>query len=168
MTTKTAKADTATAIDDRVGRIETAIEQLAALVTNMAVEQATQTVGQPADPSKGDTPRQGYKIAKGATAPPLSGKAKSPKTDEPDARTVDLEGPVTYKQLRCLAGITAPALDGQRIAYMGPEGSAVREYWAFLTKQEASDAISTLKGTISEKVGKQAFEFSNGLTIAPR
>ena len=157
MTTKTDTEATATTADERIGKIESAIEQLATLVTNMATAQATATL---APEPKGDTPNRGFKVTNGAT-PPLSGNGKTPKGDEPDKRTTNLQGPVTFKQLKALSGLTAPALDGRRVVYIGPEGSEVREYWEFLTKQEASDAISALKV-------RQAYEFSNGLTIAPR
>lgn len=139
------------------GQMETMgnqIEALVNIVSKVVTDQAT------AEPEGATSAPAGFEVAKGATPPPLTGKAKVPE-DGPDARTTDLEGPVTYKQLRMLVGITGPASDGQRIAYMGPVGSAVRDYWSFLTKQEASDAISALKA-------KGPFEYSNGLTIRPR
>ena len=141
-------------IEGQIASIENQMSKLIEVVGNVVTSNAVPVAPEP----EGNT--NGFEVAKGATPPPLTGKAKAPK-DGDDARTTGLEGPVTYKQLRALVGMTGPAADGQRIAYMGPVGSPVREYWTFLTKQEASDAISALKA-------KKPFEYSNGLTIRPR
>lgn len=160
-------------VNDQIDALNAQVEALIKLVTAQTVETATSVephivVGVMADaPSvtadDNGEGTWGIKAVEGqppTQAPPKPRPPTAPAV-EATAKTVDLRGPVTYKQLRALAGLSAPASNGNRIAWMGKEGTPQRKYWSFLQKQEASDAITALKeGT--------PYKFSNDFTVRPR
>lgn len=158
-------------VTDQIDALNSQVEALIKLVTAQAVETATSVephivVGVLSDaPSVTDDNGEGTWDIKAVEGQPPTQAPAKPRPSAPTAisttKTVDLRGPVTYKQLRALAGLSAPASNGNRIAWMGKEGTPQRKYWSFLTKQEASDAITALKGGTP-------YVFSNAFTVRPR
>lgn len=158
-------------VEQRMEAIENVVIQLAATVQHALVEPpATAPAPEAEQPVTDEQPQpvQGpaFKAPRGTPKPPISKapqpreRKKAPQRKKFDSsKLTDEPGTASFKQKKALSGLTQRLAAGNRVKYLGDD--TVKQYWSFLSLQEASRAIDALKS------GKP-FKFSNKLVVYPR
>lgn len=146
---------------DRLAGVTEALTQASATLD----EPGTQPAPPPPPPAapvapKRESKRERRNRSKGkGTVTQLPTPPAPEPAEEPTYQIKNPDAESTFKQKVKIMSIGT--VNGHKPVMLGKEGSDIREFWSFLTKQEASDAISTLLEPAS-------FTFSNGVTIDPK